>query len=325
MINANRPRHKALLASYVVQRHDAGLAPLRSTLPMDATRLAGALYVAVSATAFGAMAIFARTAYASGADVTAVLFLRFLIAGVVMGGVMIVSGRRWPRGRNLAVLVGMGGIGYVAQSFCFFSALNHASAGLVALLLYLHPFMVTLISAALFGHRLTTLRMGAVLAALFGTALTIGSDIGGQPLGILLGVSAAILYSVYILVGSRILGEEDSFAAASVVMLSAAASFGAIVMTGGARFPTTGEGWLAVVMIALACSVVGIACFFAGMQRLGPADSATLSTLEPVVTFVLAGIFLGEPVLVNQVIGGAIILTAVVVLARARVPLPMPG
>lgn len=292
---------------------------------MDANRLVGALYVAVSATAFGAMAIFARNAYASGADVTAVLFLRFLIAGAVMGCAMLLFRRRWPRGRNLAVLVGMGGIGYVGQSFCFFSALNYASAGLVALLLYLHPFMVTLISAALFGLRLTALRLGAVIAALLGTALTIGSDISGEPLGILLGVGAAVLYSIYILVGSRVLGEEDPFAAACVVMLAAAASFGAIVMTAGARFPESGGGWTSIVMIALLCSVAGIVCFFAGMRRLGPSDAATLSTLEPVVTFVLAGIFLGEPVLANQVVGGGVILAAVVVLARAHATTPRPG
>ena len=291
---------------------------------MDATRLAGALYIAISATAFGAMAIFARNAYASGADVTAVLFLRFLIAGCAMGCAMMVTRRRWPRGRNLAVLVGMGGIGYVAQSFCFFSALNHASAGLVALLLYLHPFMVTLISAAVFGHRLTALRLGAVLAALVGSALTIGFDLSGQPLGVLLGISAAMIYSIYILVGSRVLGKEDPFAAASVVMLSAAASFGAIVMTGGARFPESSGGWVAIVMIALLCSVAGIVFFFVGMQRLGPSDSATLSTLEPVVTVVLAAMFLGESIVVNQVIGGAIILTAVVILARSSPPLMEP-
>lgn len=285
---------------------------------MQPNRLAGALYIAISATAFGAMAIFARHAYAGGADVTAVLFLRFLIAGVAMACVMAASRRRWPRGRNLAVLVGMGGIGYVAQSYCFFAALNYASAGLVALLLYLHPFMVTLIGSALFGHRLGALRVGAVLAALLGTALTIGGDVSGQPLGILLGFAAAVLYSIYILVGSRVLGQEDAFAAATIVMLAAGASFGAIVLTAGARFPATGPAWLAIVLIALLCSVAGIVCFFAGMQRLGPADAATLSTLEPVVTIVLAALFLGDAIEPVQLLGGAVILCAVVVLARAR-------
>jgi drug/metabolite transporter (DMT)-like permease len=71
----------------------------------------------------------------------------------------------------------MGGVGYVGQSLCFFLALNHASAGLVALLLYLYPFLVTLIGVMFLGERMTPLRAAAVLAALLGTGLTIGSGL----------------------------------------------------------------------------------------------------------------------------------------------------
>ena len=169
------------------------------------------------------MAIFARHAYAGGADVTAVLFLRFLIAGVAMACVMAASRRRWPRGRNLAVLVGMGGIGYVAQSYCFFAALNYASAGLVALLLYLHPFMVTLIGSALFGHRLGALRVGAVLRPARN-----GADhrrrcqraAAGHPAGVCRSGALLDLYSGR-QPGARAGG---SLAAATIVMLAAGAS-----------------------------------------------------------------------------------------------------
>ncbi len=53
------------------------------------------------------------------------------------------------------------------------------------------------------------------------------------------------------------------------------------------------------------------------MARLGAADAATLSTLEPVVTVLLAAIFLGETVGGWQIAGGGIILAAVIVLARS--------
>jgi drug/metabolite transporter (DMT)-like permease len=56
------------------------------------------------------------------------------------------------------------------------------------------------------------------------------------------------------------------------------------------------------------------------MQRLGAADAATLSTLEPVVTFALAAVFLGEPILPNQLAGGVLILGAVIWLTRAGAP-----
>jgi len=285
---------------------------------MATERLGGALYVALSASAFGAMAIFARYAYGSGADVVAVLFLRFLIAALLMTGIMVATRRRWPSGRNLAILAAMGGIGYVGQSFSFFSALNYASAGLVALLLYLYPFLVTLLGAMFLRQRLTVLRVGAVLAALVGTVLTIGDGINGEPLGIALGVAAALIYSVYILVGSRVMASEAPLAAATVVMIAAAAVFGLLAAATAPAWPQGRAGWAAVGLIAVVSTVVAMVTFFAGMQKLGAADAATLSTLEPVVTFVLAAIFLGEEILPNQMLGGAIILGAVIWLARAH-------
>jgi len=285
---------------------------------MTDSRIWGAGLVALSAASFGAMAIFARFAFADGIEVSALLFLRFLIAAAVMAVVMMVTKRPWPRGRNRAVLVLMGGVGYVGQSLCFFLALNHASAGLVALLLYLYPFLVTVIGVMFLGERMTRLRAVAVLAALLGTGLTIGSGLGGSPLGIALGVAAALIYSVYILVGSRVLREEEPLGAATVVMLSAAVVFGLGVILASPRFPASIAGWSSVLAIALVSTVLAMVGFFAGMKRLGASDAATLSTLEPVVTFVLAAVFLDESVTLIQVAGGVVVLAAVIALARSR-------
>lgn len=289
---------------------------------MTDERVAGGLYVAVSATSFGAMAIFARTAYDSGADVVTVLFLRFLIAALLMTCVMLAARWRWPSGRNLAILAAMGGIGYVGQSLSFFSALNHASAGLVALLLYLYPFLVTVFGAFFLREKLTRMRLAAVLIALGGTALTVGSDMGGRPLGVVLGISAAVIYSIYILVGSRVMKDEAPLAATTVVMIAAAGVFGVLIATSGAQWPQTASGWIAVVAIAVVCTVIAMVGFFVGIQKLGAADAATLSTLEPVVTFVLAAIFLDEAIRMNHLAGGALILGAVIWLSRVR-PAPV--
>lgn len=284
---------------------------------MGSERRSGVVYVVLSAVAFGAMAIFARFARESGADVMTVLFLRFAIAAVLMSALMVATGRRWPARRNVLILAGMGGVGYVGQSFSFFTALDYATAGLVALLLYLYPFIVTVLSAVFLGKRLTAARMLTVVVALVGTALTIGGTISGQPLGIVLGVTAAVIYSVYILVGSRVMAEEAPLAAATVVMIAAAVVFGLLVASSSPMWPQGLVGWTAVVLIAVVSTVIAMVTFFVGIQRLGPADAATLSTLEPVVTFILAAIFLGEPILLNQVAGGAIILGAVIWLTRS--------
>lgn len=291
---------------------------------MISQRVLGAFYVGLSASCFGAMAIFARHAYAGGAEALAVLFVRFALAAGVMIVIMNRRQIRWPRGRALIILSLMGGVGYVSQSFSFFSALNHASAGLVALLLYLYPFIVIVIETVFMRRKLTRQRLVAVLLALSGTALILGQGLTGQPLGVLLGVAAALIYSVYIVVGAQVLDKEDPLAAATVVMCSAALVFGVIALIVRPAYPADLSAWSWMVAIALVSTVVAMVSLFAGLKRLGAADTATLSTLEPVVTVVLASAFLGESLLPLQVFGGMLVLGTVVWLARSA-PRQPPG
>ncbi|WP_157071910.1 DMT family transporter, partial [Cupriavidus sp. HPC(L)] len=62
--------------------------------------------------------------------------------------------------------------------------------------------------------------------------------------------------------------------------------------------------------------VLAILTFFAGLQRLGAAQASMLSTLEPVVTVLLAALLLGEQIGMTQAIGGGLILAGVLWLTR---------
>jgi len=273
--------------------------------------------VLLSGASFGTLAISARLAYAAGGDVTAVLFLRFAVAGATMAGIMALRRERWPRGRLLAALALLGGIGYVGQSLAFFTALTLASAALVSLLLYLYPAIVTLVSAAFLGERITRRRGVALGLAVAGSALTVGQAGGGRALGVVLGVLAALVYSLYIVVGSRVTPAAGAIPSSTVVMLTAAAVYGALVVVQRPAFPTGVQGVLAVLGLALVATVVAVVAFFAGLERIGPTETSSLSTVEPAVTVVLAAAVLGETISPLQIAGGALILTAVVLLARS--------
>jgi drug/metabolite transporter (DMT)-like permease len=58
--------------------------------------------------------------------------------------------------------------------------------------------------------------------------------------------------------------------------------------------------------------------FFAGLERVGPTNASTISTFEPLVTVLLAMIFLRETIVPLQLLGGSLILSAVIVLARSE-------
>jgi len=277
----------------------------------------GIAFIVVSACAFGAMAIFARFAYAAGANVTGVLAARFTIAGLLLAALMVATRRPWPRGRPLAVAIGMGAVGYVGQAVCFFAALNHASAGLVALLLYAYPTLVVLLSAAFLGERLTAMKAALLAASFAGLALTLGGG-EGTPTGIALALAAAAFYSVYIVIGARELKGTDSLAVTTVICLSAAATLALASAFTVPRFPGAAWGWAAIGAIAVVSTVVAILAFFAGLRRVGPGTASIVSTLEPVVTVALAWAVLGESLSPLQLAGGIVVLGCAAFLARAN-------
>jgi drug/metabolite transporter (DMT)-like permease len=85
----------------------------------------------------------------------------------------------------------------------------------------------------------------------------------------------------------------------------------------GPAWPATATGWLAIAGIAVLSTVVAITLFFAGLDRIGPTRASTLSTIEPLCTVLLAAVVLGETIAPVQLAGGALILGAVLLLARA--------
>ena len=285
-------------------------------------RAVGALLVALSAVAFGTMPILGVWAYRDGTSTWALLLVRFGIAAVLLALVARRRRIRMPPLRRTLALSAMGGLGYVGQAYCYFSALQYAQASLVALLLYLYPAFVAVLAAVFLRERLSAAVLVALGLALSGTALVVGGG-SGRPLGIALAVAAAVIYSVYITVGSAVTAGLDPIAVALVICTSATVTAGLVVVLRTVQgqapsFPGSLVGWAAVSAIAVFASVVAILAFFAGLQRLGPTRTAVLSTLEPVVTVVLAGWLLAESMSPVQLLGGAVVVAAVIWQALAR-------
>ncbi len=288
-------------------------------------RATGIAYVIASAAAFGAMAILARIAYASGVDTPTLLALRFAIAAAAMLAIATLRPTPLPRGATLGALMLLGALGYGGQAFSFFTALTLAPAGVVALLLYLHPALVALLSATFLHERLTAAKASALAIALAGTVLTVAPTVGSSAAdgggarvaaGVGFAIAAAIFYSFYIVVGAWLGRRVAASAMSTIVIASAAVVFAAAVLVRGPAWPQSTTGWLAVLAIALVSTVAAITLYFAGLERVGPTRAATLSTFEPVVTVTLAALVLGEAIAPVQIAGGALILVAVALLAR---------
>jgi drug/metabolite transporter (DMT)-like permease len=280
-------------------------------------RVIGILLIAASAASFGTLGIFGRFAYEEGMDTFTILFLRFGIAAVIMTAILLFRRESFPRGPVLVQLIAMGALGYAGQSFCYLTATKYASPGLVALLLYLYPFFVAVLSMIFLNEKLTRVKVIALVIALVGTAFTVGPS-GGQLTGVLLATAAALIYSVYIIIGANVMKHVSPVLSSAVIFASAGVVYGSLTALKGPQLPSTNTGWLVILAIVLISTVIPVVAFLAGLERIGPTNAAMLSTLEPVVTVLLAAWLFKDDLLPITLLGGVMILVAVVLLTRSE-------
>jgi drug/metabolite transporter (DMT)-like permease len=284
-------------------------------------RLTGIILVVISAAAFGTLGILGRYAYAEGMDALTMMALRFSLAALVLVALLAARREPLPRGRTLMLLIAMGAVGYVGQAFCYLTALQYASPGLVALLLYLYQVFVAILAAIWLREPITRRKAVVLGLALAGLALTVGPA-GGKWPGVVLAVSAALIYSVYILAGSRVMRSVSAIQSSAVIFLSAGAMSTLLMLANGPQPPTTASGWAVIGALVLVATVVPVAAFLAGLARIGPTNAAMLSVLEPAVTVALAALLLGETLGPVTLLGGALILASVLLLAHGELRSP---
>jgi drug/metabolite transporter (DMT)-like permease len=256
--------------------------------------------------------------------------LRYLVAVAAIWPLLALSGRvfgergaarGWtlPR-RRVWALLGAGILNALGSVGLFF-AFARLPVGAAILVFYSYPAMVAAISFVL-GEPATRRKLAALGLALVGVGATVGS---GEEFstweGVVAALGGALAAALFIVVSGRFIGDSPPLMALAYVLSGSAGLVTLTVVLGHVRVDLAPAAWAAGVGMGLVGTVAATGAFVAGLARVGPTRAATLATLEPVFAVGLAAVFLGERPGVTQLIGGALIITAVVLLATE----PPPG
>src|SRR5215210_4147807 len=219
------------------------------------------------------MAVLGKLSYDEGATVGTLLAVRFALAAVMFWGLVLASGElrelRTLARRDIVIALGLGAFGYAAQACCFCAALDRIDASLLSLLLYTFPAIVAVAAIALGRERADRRRLMALALASGGLVLVLASARAGalDPVGAALALSAACVYSAYILVSEGVAGRIRPTLLSALVCSGAAVSLTAgSALLGDLRpgeVSVAGWGWLA--GIALISTVAAVSLFFAGL------------------------------------------------------------
>ena len=314
-------------------------------------RALGVLLIVISACGFGSGALFAKPIYGAGVDWMTLLAWRFLLAALLSWGWLLAwpshrqALRRMSR-RRLLVLVLLGVL-YLGNSGTYFAGLETVPASLAALIVYLYPALVAVMSIR-FARRLEGRRAwGALALATLGVALAVGGiEAGTAPPteGLLLILASPLIYSVWIILSARLGGERagapdadardhpsvpphdaatttepeqtDSAPAAAIMLTATAVAWWiAALLTGRPVAPhqVPAEAWLPLIGVGVVATAVALQAFYAGARRIGAAQASLVSTVEPVYTIILATLLFGEMLGAVQVVGGIMVIGGVVI------------
>ena len=182
------------------------------------------------------------------------------IIWILQGRQTAVNNRRATL-REFIPLVAMGAIGYVGQSFSYFTALGSISASATGLLLYTYPILVTLLACALRENTWTASNILSLGLATIGALMVLniftsvffgGPGLGPSiPTGVFWGLSAAAIYSVYIIAGARFTPNISPIFASSVIITSAACVYTIWgFLAGEIHLDLTVDAWFWSIMIA---------------------------------------------------------------------------
>jgi drug/metabolite transporter (DMT)-like permease len=240
--------------------------------------------------------------------------------------------------RRFLVLIGLG-IFFVANSATYFAGLETVPASLASLIVYLYPAVVAVMTLR-WGRSLEGRRAWVALGiALAGVALAVGGIPEGNapPVsGLVLIVVSPLFYAVWVVAAAWLGGDRrpsaqeappaDSEAvpvpettapapAVAVMTLATGATYLLLMLIAGKPITpaaVTPSAWPAVLGIALIGTALAVQLLYAGVRRIGAARAALISTVEPIYTITLAAVLLRESLAPVQLLGGALILAAVV-------------
>ncbi|MCX8006646.1 MAG: DMT family transporter [Coriobacteriia bacterium] len=284
------------------------------------SRTSALVTVVVSAACFGTLGVLASLAYGEGMRPLPLLVWRFALVALLMGAYQAVKdpAALVAGASDLWRYAALSITGYGAASVCYFFALTHASASIVAVLLYTYPAIVSVLSAILFRERMTSARVAAIALTAAGCALVVEAFAPGSHAsiaGVALGVGAGLGYAVFNVLSYRWLPGRSRLVIMTYTFALSAMAIAAVCVASGQDLSPAGwtpAGWVLLAAIVAVPTVAAVLLYLGGMRRLGASQAAIVSTTEPLFTICFAAVVLGERLSAAQALGAALVLAGVV-------------
>jgi len=287
------------------------------------------MLVAVAAIAFSGKAIIVKLAYRHGVDAVTLLALRMLFSAplFLVLALWATRGERLPlSGTDRRAIFFLGLLGYYLASYFDFLGLQHITAALERLVLFLYPTFVLLLAAAIFRRPVTRRDVGALALSYVGIVFVFLNDLRTQSGNVVLGsfwvMLSALCYAGYLLGSGHFVQRIGSLRFACYAgIVSCVGVLAHFFVVSDPRLLVSQPPpvyWLSFLMAAVS-TVLPIVMTSEGIRRIGASQASVIGSLGPVTTIFLGFIFLGEAITAIQLFGAGLVMAGVLTMTAKPV------
>lgn len=266
---------------------------------------------------YGLNPLFGVPLMKEGAAIESILFFRYAIAVLFLGGFLLLSRQSfkisWKQAGVLLIL----GLLYTSSSVFLFEAYSYIASGLATTIIFLYPVLVAIIMVFLRVVPSWPVWLSIILTFV-GVVIMTQSDSTQtiNPIGVILSLGSALVYALFIVIINR---SKIISNISNSLLTFYALTVGAIIFLGKITLSdihiTTGLTgnmvWLNLGGLAILPTVVSTATLAIATRNIGATKASVLGVFEPVTAILIGTVVFGEALTTNIIVGILLSIAAI--------------
>lgn len=277
----------------------------------------------LAAICYGTNPLGALPLYEEGVNTSSVLFLRFSIATLILGVVMIANRKSFAVTRGeLTTMASLGAL-MAVSSLTYYQSFRYMDAGIASTILFVYPVMVAVIMATFFREKVTATTITSIVLALAGIGLLYRGDAGISlsMTGVMLVMVSSLTYAVYIIIVNQSEIRMSIVKLTFYVLLICTMCLFAYSFTSSdlhLMLPPSPRAWFFACWLGLVPTVLSLLFMTIAVHEVGATPTAIMGALEPLTAVAIGVMMFGEAFTFRLCIGIVLILAAVLLIVAGK-------
>lgn len=241
---------------------------------------------------------------------------RFLVAGLLLAVIVLVTRRAFPRGASLRGAVLYGAVAFSAPFALVYPALREVPASTAMVFLALVPLETFFLAVLLKQEAFKLQGLVGGLISMTGVVVVVSDRLGAAvplaPMLLILVGTAFIAISAILL---KSIPRADPYATNAIAMLVSGGALLIVSMAAGEAWalPSLPETWIASAYIVVLGSIVLFSLYLFALRRWTASAMSYTTLLMPLVTLPVAAILFDEPITLPFLVGAAVAMLGIYV------------